>query len=227
MFRNRKDAGERLAGELQRFRDAHPAVLALPRGGVPVGYEIARALSAPLDLVLVRKIGMPGQPELALGAVADGKHPETVVNEEVMALGHVPPEYVDGESKRQLEEIERRRQRYLGERQRIDVKGRTAIVVDDGVATGATIRAALRSVRRGNPARLVLALPVGPAETVAALRQEVDELICLWTPEPFFAIGAFYLDFPQVDDATVKRLLQQAGRGPPSEGGGDGHDGAP
>ncbi|NIR60878.1 MAG: phosphoribosyltransferase, partial [Gammaproteobacteria bacterium] len=133
MFQDRKDAGERLAGELQRFEDAHPVILALPRGGVPVGYEIARALGAPLDLVLVRKIGMPGQPELALGAVADGGHPETVINEDVVALGHVPPEYVEEESKRQLEEIERRRQRYLGERRRIDVKGRTAIVVDDGV----------------------------------------------------------------------------------------------
>ena len=144
LFADRRDAGRRLAERLGRFKDRHPVVIALPRGGVPVGFEIAKALDAPLDLALVRKIGAPYQPELAIAAVVDGEHPETVVNEVIAASLHVPEDYLQDEAARQLQEIDRRRQLYLGDRPRAGVGGHVAIVVDDGIATGATVRAALR-----------------------------------------------------------------------------------
>lgn len=209
-FVDRADAGRQLAARLQHLKDADPLVLAVPRGGVPVGFEIAKALGATLDLILVRKIGAPFQPELALGAVVDGDHAETVLNEEIVASLDLPEDFLKTETARQLAEIERRRKAYLGDRPQPPIAGRSAIVVDDGIATGATIRAALRAVRRNRPKRLVLATPVAPPDTVERLRPDADELVCLETPEAFFAIGQFYLDFTQLADGDVIDILRRA-----------------
>jgi putative phosphoribosyl transferase len=184
----------------------------LPRGGVPVGFEVAQALEAPFDLVLVRKIGAPFQPELAVGAVVDGGRAETVVNEDLVREFQIPESYIAEESARQLEEIERRRNLYLAESTRAPVEGHTAIVVDDGIATGATMEAALHATRRANPKRLVLATPVAPPDTIARLRPQADEVVCLATPRLFAAIGAFYEDFRQLSDEEVVDLLRRAQR---------------
>ncbi len=181
--------------------------MALPRGGVPVAAEVAAALGAPLDLVLVRKIGVPFQPELAMGAVADGNAPMVVRNEDVVRMAGVSEEEFKAVCDSQLAEVERRRQRYLGNRNAVNVEGRPAIVVDDGIATGATIRAALRATRMRNPSSLVLAVPVAPTDSLAALRGEVDELICLESYENFGAIGYYYSDFRQVSDEEVVETL--------------------
>jgi putative phosphoribosyl transferase len=209
-FRDRADAGRQLAAAVRAKAYADPVVLALPRGGVPVALAVARAIDAPLDLVLVRKIGVDFQPELAAAAVVDGDQPEIVVNEDVVKAAHVSQDYLDAQVEAKLVEIDKRRQFYLKDRARAAIKDRTAIVVDDGIATGASIRAALRAMRRNDPARLVLAVPVAPAETLAALRREVDDIICLATPEPFYAIGAHYADFRQVPDAEVVAMLALA-----------------
>jgi putative phosphoribosyl transferase len=206
-FADRQDAGRRLARALDRYRDERPVILALPRGGVPVAGEIAEALKAPLDLVLVRKIGVPGQPELAMGAVVDGESPLTVRNEDVIRLTRTSDAEFAAVRDRELAEIGRRRRDYLGDRPHPGLTGRTAIVVDDGVATGATTRAALRSVRQFGPRKLVLAVPVAPSSTIAELRDEADEIVCLEDYEPFGAIGSFYADFSQTDDDEVKRIL--------------------
>lgn len=210
-FADRHAAGRALADVLAKRNFAAPVVLALPRGGVAVAAEVARALKAPLDVVLVRKIGVPQQQELAAAAVVDGGDPEVVTNDEVIALAGVTQDYLDAELKRQLEEIERRRRVYLQGRARVPLEGRTVIVVDDGIATGATVRAALKALRRKAPKALILAVPVAPADAVAALRDEVDEVVCLAVPEPFVAIGLHYLDFHQVSDDEVVRLLADAG----------------
>jgi putative phosphoribosyl transferase len=210
LFNNRQDAGRRLAGELMRFKDRRPVVLALPRGGVPVGFEIAQALGAPLDVILVRKIGAPDLSELAVGAIVDGENLEKVIDERIAAKLGVPQAYLDEEIARQAREIERRRELYLTGRPPADVRNSTAIVVDDGIATGATMRAALLAVRRRAPSRLILAVPVAPASAIEGLRPEVDELVCLATPEEFYAIGQFYLDFHQVSDDEVVTLLERA-----------------
>jgi len=212
LFADRSEAGRRLAERLLRFKDERPVVLALPRGGVPVGFEVARALDAPLDLILVRKIGAPFQPELAVGAVVDGGRAETVINEEIVREFQIPESYIAEESARQLEEIERRRELYLAERARAPVQGCTAIVVDDGIATGATMEAALHATRRANPKRLVLATPVAPPDTLERLRPQADEVVCLATPKWFAAIGMFYEDFQQLTDEEVVDLLRQAKR---------------
>jgi putative phosphoribosyl transferase len=209
-FADRSEAGRRLAEALQFLQDQRPVVLALPRGGVPVGYEVAKALRAPLDLVLVRKIGAPFQPELAIGAVVDGERPELVVNQDVVDEYCIPEGYLESERQRQLEEIERRRRLYLAGRPHAEVRGRTAIVIDDGIATGATMEAALRATRRADPRRLVLAVPVAPPDTLERLRPEVDEVVCLMVPDFLGAIGSFYRDFRQLDDDEVIALLQQA-----------------
>ena len=209
-FRDRNDAGRRLAERLVAFKDEKPVVLALPRGGVPVGYEVAAALKAPLGLVLVRKIGAPNQPELALGAVADGGHPTTILNDDTVRSLGVPESYIQEEVRRKLDEIERRRDLYLKGRPQIEVSGRTAIVVDDGIATGATVRAALQAVRRNAPARLVLAVPVAPAEALDSLRAEADEVVCLATPSPFWAISMFYRMFEQLTNREVFDWLKRA-----------------
>jgi putative phosphoribosyl transferase len=209
-FANRTEAGRRLADRLRHLKDQRPVVLALPRGGVPVGFEIAQTLGAELDVVLVRKIGAPFQPELAIGAVVDGSRPETVLNQSLIDECQIPESYLKAETARQLAEIERRRAVYLAGRPRAEVAAHTAIVVDDGMATGATMEAALRATRRVGPKRLVLAVPVAPPDTIERLRSEVDEIVCLALPRQLGAIGAFYFDFRQLDDGEVIRLLEAA-----------------
>jgi putative phosphoribosyl transferase len=213
LFADRAEAGRRLAERLARFKSEQPLVLALPRGGVPVGFEVAQALGAPLDLILVRKIGAPFQPELALGAVVDGDRPETVLNRNVVEELQIPERYLERERARQLEEIERRRRLYAAGRPRIDAHDRTAIVVDDGIATGATMEAALHATRRAGPRRLVLAVPVAPPDTIERLRPQVDEIECLLTPADLGAIGRFYADFRQLSDGEVIALLERAAAG--------------
>jgi len=212
-YADRSDAGRRLAGKLAHLKDRQPIVLALPRGGVAVGFEIARALEAPLDIVLVRKIGVPWQPELALGAVTDGASPEIFIDRDLADSLDIPDSYIEEETARQLEEIERRRRSYCEGRPALEIAGRTAIVVDDGIATGATMRVALQAVRRRGPARLVLAVPVAPPDTLAALATEADEAVCLEAPSRLGAIGYFYRDFHQMSDAEVTDLLARAAGG--------------
>jgi putative phosphoribosyl transferase len=209
-FRDRADAGRQLVAPLRAYAAQHPVVLALPRGGVPVAFEVAKALRAPLDLVFVRKIGAPGHAEFGLGAVVDGAHPQVVLNEEAIGYLDVPPGYVEEETQRQLKEIERRREHYLAGRRPVDVEGRVAIVVDDGIATGGTVRAALKGLSHARPARLILAVPVAPADTMEGLRGAADEVVCLMTPEPFYAVGEHYDDFHQTSDCEVITLLDEA-----------------
>lgn len=208
-FRDRSDAGRRLAKALSSYKGRHPVVLALPRGGVPIAAEVAAALDAPLDLILVRKIGVPTQPELAMGAVVDGAAPILVRNEEVIELSGTTADEFDAACASELEEIERRRQLYIGDRARAEIAGHVVIVIDDGIATGATTRAALQAIRNRKPKELVLAVPVAPPDTIAKLRGEVDALICLETPKLFGAIGYFYRDFRQVSDQEVVAILER------------------
>jgi putative phosphoribosyl transferase len=210
MFRNRQDAGRQLGERLTHLKDQHPIVLALPRGGVPVGLEVARALAAPLDLLLVRKIGAPGQEELAVGAIADGPDPELVTDPALIAALDISADYLEQARIAALQEIDRRRNLYLGDRQPLPVTGCTVIVVDDGIATGATMRAALRSVRRRNPARLVLAVPVSPPKLIRRMRKDADEVVCLHTTSDFMAVGQFYADFRQLRDDEVTAMLEEA-----------------
>jgi putative phosphoribosyl transferase len=212
VFEDRVDAGRRLAAALEHLRGAEPVVLALPRGGVVTGAEIARALGCPLDVLLVRKIGAPYQSELAVAAVVDGAEPVMVVNEEIAAALGVDAGWLDRQRRGQLAEIERRRRLYTTRRP-AEVAGRTAILVDDGIATGATVRAALKALKARAPRALVLAVPVAPAATLASLRAEVDEIVCLTAPADFGAISLFYEDFAQVEDAEVVRLLEGAAGG--------------
>jgi len=209
-FRNRREAGQRLSAALRRFAPAHPVVLALPRGGVPVAFEVADALGADLDLLFVRKIGAPGYEELGIGAIVDGAQPQLVLNEDVMRQLAPSPEYLRREMHRQLAEIERRRQAYTGGRPPVELTSRTVIIVDDGIATGGTIKAALKAVRKIHPTRLILAVPVAPRETIAELRSECDEVVCLAQPDPFYAVGAHYGDFTQTSDDEVIELLRRA-----------------
>lgn len=212
-FADRHEAGRRLAAAAMAAdlgRDA--VVYALPRGGVPVGYEIALALKVPLDILLVRKIGAPGQPELAVAAVAEGAGAGLVVNDDVRAMIGADDVYLKEARTAALAEIERRRKIYLGGLARIDPKGKTAIVVDDGLATGATAKAAVRALKAEGAAKVVLAIPVAPADAVRALAQEADQVICLSTPAEFYGVGQFYRDFHQLSDAETVALLQRAER---------------
>ncbi len=211
-FHDRREAGQRLAARLQRFAADRPLVLALPRGGVPLGYEVAQALGAELDVLIVRKLGAPGHEELGIGAVIDGGNPQVVLNEDVVRQLGIGPAYVEAETQRQLAEIERRRRAYRGDAPAPGVAGRTVIVVDDGIATGGTVLAALRALRKAGPLKLVLAVPVAPAETITALAGECDEIICLTQPTPFYAVGAHYANFHQTSDHEVIALLEQASR---------------
>jgi putative phosphoribosyl transferase len=215
MFIDRKDAGQQLAGALEKMHLEAPVVLALPRGGVPVGFEVASRLKAPLDIMVVRKLGAPGQPELGLGAMVDGDNPQSVLNEEIIRELEVSPEYLRREIDSELKEIRRRQDLYRKGRPSIEVAGRTAIVVDDGIATGGSIRAALRGVGRQAPAKLVVGVPLAPPDTIESLRPEADEIVCLETPALFYAIGEFYEDFSQTTDKEVIDLLDAAYRANP------------
>jgi putative phosphoribosyl transferase len=206
---HRDEAGRRLAERLLHYRGQDAVVLALPRGGVPVAAQIADALQAPLDLLFVRKIGLPWQPELAYAAVVDGNPPEVVINDDVARYEPLSESALAQATQDEVDEIERRRAAYMAGRAPLDVTGRVAIVVDDGLATGTTARAALKGLRRRQPSRLVLAVPVAPADTVRELRPLVDELVVLEMPEPFRAIGLHYVDFHQLDDDEVLALLNR------------------
>ncbi len=210
LFEDRRGAGEQLAARLERFAPAHPLIVALPRGGVPVAYEVAKALDAELDLLIVRKIGAPGQQEFGIGAVVDGASPQVVLNQDSVRRLAVGQDYIRDETRLQLAEIERRRAVYCGDRRPPAIAGRTVIVVDDGIATGGTMKAALRGIRKNGPAWLVLAVPVAPAATIHELASECDEAVCLAMPEPFGAVGAFYKDFRQTEDSQVIALLDEA-----------------
>ena len=211
-FIDRSDAGRQLAQRVAALKLDDPIVYALPRGGVPVAAEIAATIHAPLDLVLVRKIGAPMQPELAVGAIVDGEPPELVVNDDIARQTGADGGYIDRVGRRELAEIERRRARYLGDRPRPDPRGRTVIVVDDGIATGATAIAALRALKTRGAARRIVAVPVSPPDTVQRLEAEADEVICLMKPPDFWGISAFYVDFHQLDDDEVTRALDAAAR---------------
>lgn len=210
MFKNREAAGRRLAEEIAALGLADPVILALPRGGTPVAAAIARRLGAPLDIVLVRKLGAPHQPELAVGAIVDGDVLDVVLNDDVVSALALPQSYIDHAVQAAQAEIEDRRRRYAAERPRVSCEGRTAVIVDDGLATGATMRAAVQGVRRRCPAAIVVAVPVAARETLAMMERYADRVVCLEAPEPFHAISQFYRHFEQVDENTVIDLLAAA-----------------
>jgi putative phosphoribosyl transferase len=208
-FANRAQAGEELASKLRAYAGRSDVlVLALPRGGVPVAYEVARALHAPLDVFTVRKLGVPGYEELAMGAIATGG--VRVLNHEVTSQLDLSEWLIDTVARREQEELERRERLYRGERAPPDVQGRTVILVDDGLATGSTMRAAAIALKKKRPAKLIIAVPVAAPETCAELRTEVDEVVCAVTPEPFVAVGTWYSDFSQTSDEEVRELLNRA-----------------
>jgi len=208
-FHDRADAGQVLARELASYANRPDVmVLALPRGGVPVGYEVARALHAPLDVFLVRKLGVPGQEELAMGAIASGG--TRVLNEEVVDMLNIADEVIDGVAAEEQQELNRRERDYRDGRPPPDVRGRTVILVDDGLATGSTMRAAVAALRQQGPARIVVAVPVGAPDTCAEFQREADEAICARTPVPFHAVGIWYDDFRQTSDEAVRDLLARA-----------------
>lgn len=209
MFSNRVAAGKALALAVVKKNYADPVVLALPRGGVPIGVEVARSLKAPLDLIMVRKIGVPRQPEVAAAAVVNGDAPKIVVNEQIAKIAGLNKADLDRLAKTQLAEIMRRRSIYLKGRTQVPIEGRTAIIVDDGIATGATVKASLIAAKSRKPAKLVLAVPLAPTDTLEELRSMVDEIICLEAPDPFYAIGNHYADFRQVPDEEVVRVLDE------------------
>ncbi|MGH2389214.1 MAG: phosphoribosyltransferase [Chloroflexota bacterium] len=213
-YRDRTDAGRQLAALLGRYAHRPDVrVLALPRGGVPVAFVVAEALRAPLDVFLIRKLGVPGQEELAMGAIASGD--VLVLNEDVIRSLSIPHAVIERVAAEEGRELQRRERAYRDDRPPADVRGRTVIVVDDGLATGSSMRAAARALRRQQPARLVLAVPVGAPDTCVELRAEVDEVVCGRIPASFIAIGFWYDDFSQTTDEEVRELLRRARRPPP------------
>ena len=209
IFRDRTEAGKYLATKLQKYKDQPDVVvLALPRGGVPVAFEVAQALGVPLDIFLVRKLGVPGHEELAMGAIATGG--VRVLNEETVEYLRIPDRIIDAVAAEELKELERRELAYRGNRPEPDVKGKTVILIDDGLATGSTIRAAAQALRQQQPARIIVAVPVAAPETCDEYRIGVDEIICAVTPEPFLGVGMWYLDFSQTTDEEVRDLLGRA-----------------
>ncbi|MGZ4826198.1 MAG: phosphoribosyltransferase [Terriglobales bacterium] len=209
MFRDRYDAGEMLAGRLREFAGRRDViVLALPRGGVPVGYVVARELGVPLDVFVVRKLGTPGQPELAMGAIASGG--VRVLNREVVDALGIPEASIEEVSRHEEQELQRRERQYRGDRPSLDVNGKTVILVDDGLATGSSMRAAAAALHQAGAARIVIAVPVASRATCDQLREEGNDVVCAATPEPFFAVGQWYKDFAQTTDEEVRELLDRA-----------------
>jgi predicted phosphoribosyltransferase len=209
IYRNRNEAGKYLAAQLESYIDRNDVlVLALPRGGVPVAYEVAKVLRAPLDIFLVRKLGVPGHEELAMGAISTGG--VRVLNPDVVDYLYIPRGVIDAVAKSELRELERRELAYRGDRPEPDVVGKTVILVDDGLATGSTMRAAAAALRQQNPARIVVAVPVSAPQTCDEYRMGVDEIICAMTPEPFMGVGRWYKDFSQTTDEEVRELLERA-----------------
>ena len=210
LFQDRSDAGRKLAEALGMYKNHYPVILALPCGGVLVAAEVAQSMDAPLDLVLVRKVGVPSQPELAMGAVVDGTEPIVVRNEDIIELADVSEQEFNEVCREELAEIDRRRVDYLAGRDRTEINGQVTIVIDDGMATGATTRAALIALHKRRPKELVLAVPVASFESVERLHSEVDAIVCLETPLEFGAIGYYYRDFRPIGDdeviATLKRF---------------------
>ncbi|HLT36441.1 MAG TPA: phosphoribosyltransferase family protein [Enhygromyxa sp.] len=211
VFEHRREAGEALAEALARLELHDPVVLALPRGGVPVGFEIAERLGAPLDVLVVRKLGVPGHEELAMGAIASGG--ARVLNDDVIASLRISDPVIERVAAREQRELERRERLFRGDREPTPVAGRTAIIVDDGLATGATMRAAAVSLRQRNPLEIIAAVPVGAASSCALLARLVDRLVCLAQPEPFYGVGLWYRQFDQTSDEEVRRLLEANRRG--------------
>jgi predicted phosphoribosyltransferase len=209
LFRNRTDAGQQLAVRLRAYEGRPDVrVLALPRGGVPVAFEVAQALGAPLDVFLVRKLGVPGHEELAMGAIASGG--VRVINDEVVRRLDISDDVIDAVTAEEEEELRRREKLYRGDRPPLDVRGRTAILIDDGLATGSSMRAAVAALRLKGPAKVVVAVPVGAPDTCAEFAVEADDVVCARTPEPFYAVGMWYDDFSQTTDEEVRDLLEQA-----------------
>ena len=216
MFRDRQEAGQKLGVEVARLGLHEPVVLALPRGGVPVAAEVAKALDAPLDLIIVRKVGAPGNPELAVAAIVDGDPPDVVLNREVIEAYSLDDAGLGALIKRERPELDRRRLAYRGKRPPLSVAGKTAIIVDDGAATGTTMKVAIRALRRRSPREIIVALPVSPPDTVAELSQEADRVVCLSQPGRFLALGYHYRSFPQLTDEEVTAALTK----PPAARGG-------
>jgi putative phosphoribosyl transferase len=210
-FRDREQAGKALAAALKELAGEEVIVLAIPRGGVVVGSEVAKSLGAPLDVIITRKIGAPGEPEFAVGAVT--QNGEVIVDEAAVEVLHLTHEYIDKEAESQWEEVKDRMNRFRGDRPLPSLKGKVVVIVDDGIATGNTVFAALKSVKMQGAKSVIVAAPVGPRETIAKLATEADKVVCLETPEPFFAIGQFYTDFRQVEDDEVRRILDAQGIG--------------
>jgi putative phosphoribosyl transferase len=208
-FRDRHDAGLQLASALMYLKKERPVILALPRGGVPVAYEVAHELTAPLDILLVRKIGAPYFPELGIGALVEGQPYQKVINEELVRKLGVPKSYIEEEESRQLAEMERRRKLYCGERQRLQVHGRTVILIDDGIATGSTMAAALKALSQEGVEKLIFAVPVAPRDSLDKLCTEVDDGVCLVVPPNFQSVGMYYEDFEQTSDDEVVSLLDR------------------
>jgi len=208
LFANRREAGRRLARRLGPKAFSRPIALALPRGGVPVAFEVARLLDLPLDVFVVRKLGVPGHPELALGAIASGGI--RVLNHDVIGMLGIPRSEIERVAESEASELVRREHAYRGHRPPLELKGGTAILIDDGLATGASMRAALKALRQNEPARVVVAVPVAPPDTCRDLRDDADEVVCAETPEPFYGVGAWYDDFSQTSDEEVAKLLERA-----------------
>jgi putative phosphoribosyl transferase len=210
-FRDRRDAGRKLAQKLLAYKDrSDVTVLALPRGGVPVAYEVALALNAPLDIFIVRKLGLPGREELAIGAIASGGI--RVLNNDIVRMLSIPQEVIDFVAQRELLELNRREQSYRGNRPAMEISHRTVILIDDGLATGASMRAAVAGVHTQHPTRVVVAVPTASPEAVDAFRGRVDEIICVMVPEQFYGVGKWYEEFKQIGDEEVRMLLEEANR---------------
>ncbi len=207
-FKDRKEAGQILANKLSNYAGQNVIVLGLPRGGVPVAFEVAQALKAPLDVYVVRKLGVPGHEELAMGAIASGN--VRVLNKPVIEDLRISDEAIEAETRKEQEELKRRELLYRGDRPPLDVSNRTVLLVDDGIATGSTIKAGIAALKKQNAGRIVVAVPVAPASTIEELKAEVDEVVCVSKPEMFFAISVWYDEFPQTSDEEVRELLKKA-----------------